>query len=108
MSANMDDIARRLAALKNRLMDLDRERSDIARNCTRWNVGEKRELLVATGRYLGEGFDDAWLDKLFLTVPVFCAGPWPSMRDGCTGYPLQIPMWSSTIMSIESNRCSQK
>jgi hypothetical protein len=27
-------------------------------------------VLVATGRYLGEGFDDARLDTLFLTLPV--------------------------------------
>ena len=27
-------------------------------------------LLIATGRYIGEGFDDARLDTLFLTMPV--------------------------------------
>ena len=26
-------------------------------------------MLVATGRYIGEGFDDARLDTLFLTMP---------------------------------------
>ena len=32
-------------------------------------TGEAR-LLLATGRYVGEGFDDARLDTLFLTLPV--------------------------------------
>ena len=31
-------------------------------------------VLVATGRYLGEGFDDARLDTLFLTLPVSWRG----------------------------------
>jgi superfamily II DNA or RNA helicase len=36
-------------------------------------AGEER-VLVATGRYLGEGFDDARLDTLFLTMPVSWRG----------------------------------
>lgn len=35
--------------------------------------GEER-VLVATGRYLGEGFDDARLDILFLTLPISWRG----------------------------------
>ena len=35
--------------------------------------GEER-LIVATGRYLGEGFDDARLDTLFLAMPVSWRG----------------------------------
>ena len=31
---------------------------------------EEERVLVATGRYLGEGFDDARLDTLFLTMPI--------------------------------------
>ena len=31
-------------------------------------------ILIATGRYLGEGFDDARLDTLFLTMPVSWKG----------------------------------
>jgi superfamily II DNA or RNA helicase len=36
-------------------------------------VSEER-ILVATGRYLGEGFDDARLDTLFLTMPISWRG----------------------------------
>jgi superfamily II DNA or RNA helicase len=33
------------------------------------SVGEER-VILATGRYIGEGFDDSRLDTLFLTLPV--------------------------------------
>ena len=36
--------------------------------------GTEERVLVATGRYLGEGFDDARLDTLFLTMPVSWRG----------------------------------
>src|SRR5260370_23971854 len=36
--------------------------------------GEEARLLLATGRYVGEGFDDARLDTLFLTLPVSWQG----------------------------------
>jgi hypothetical protein len=31
-------------------------------------------VLIATGRYIGEGFDDARLDTLFLAMPVAWKG----------------------------------
>jgi len=31
-------------------------------------------IILATGRYLGEGFDDARLDTLFLTLPISWRG----------------------------------
>ena len=39
------------------------------------NIPEDEErLIIATGRYLGEGFDDARLDTLFLALPVAWRG----------------------------------
>ena len=35
---------------------------------------DEERVLVATGRYLGEGFDDARLDTLFLTMPISWRG----------------------------------
>ena len=35
---------------------------------------DERRVLLATGKYIGEGFDDARLDTLFLTMPVSWRG----------------------------------
>jgi superfamily II DNA or RNA helicase len=34
----------------------------------------EERLIIATGRYVGEGFDDARLDTLFLTLPISWRG----------------------------------
>ena len=34
----------------------------------------EERVVLATGRYLGEGFDDVRLDTLFLTMPVAWKG----------------------------------
>ncbi len=39
------------------------------------DIGDNRErVIVATGRYIGEGFDDARLDTLFLALPISWRG----------------------------------
>jgi len=45
----------------------------VAQSLATIDEGEVR-VLVATGRYLGEGFDDARLDTLFLTLPISWRG----------------------------------
>lgn len=35
---------------------------------------DDERLILATGRYIGEGFDDARLDTLFLTMPIAWKG----------------------------------
>lgn len=51
----------------------DKERRDLSARLAALPTGEKR-LVLATGRYIGEGFDDARLDTLFLALPVSWKG----------------------------------
>jgi hypothetical protein len=66
--------------------------------------GEER-VLVATGRYLGEGFDDARLDTLFLTMPISWRGTSPNMPVVCTGCMRPNARWSPTTMWTAMSRC---
>ena len=50
-----------------------RQRKEVMEQLTRISDGDER-VIVATGRYLGEGFDDARLDTLFLTMPISWKG----------------------------------
>ena len=51
----------------------DKERRSISAELADISDGDQR-IIVATGRYLGAGFDDARLDTLFLTLPVSWRG----------------------------------
>ncbi len=51
----------------------DRQRREIAVRLSGIPEGEER-VLLSTGRYLGEGFDDPRLDTLFLTMPTAWKG----------------------------------
>ena len=51
----------------------EKERCAVSAELARIPDHEER-LIVATGRYLGEGFDDARLDTLFLCLPVSWRG----------------------------------
>jgi superfamily II DNA or RNA helicase len=50
-----------------------KKRREIVQRLTAIEASEER-VLVATGRYLGEGFDDARLDTLFLALPISWRG----------------------------------
>jgi very-short-patch-repair endonuclease len=71
---HLDDLASRLSGQVRHLIvlrggmsrtELDRTNAELAAI-----PGDEERVLLATGRFIGEGFDDARLDTLFLTLPV--------------------------------------
>jgi superfamily II DNA or RNA helicase len=61
---------RNLVVLRGGMSAKDRKVATTALNAA---DGDER-LILATGRYIGEGFDDARLDTLFLTMPIAWKG----------------------------------
>lgn len=77
-TSQLDDFAARLAGLVRHIVVLKggmgaKQRRAITEQLTSIPDEEER-VLLATGRYIGEGFDDARLDTLFLAMPISWRG----------------------------------
>jgi len=70
-AARLRHFTRHLVVLHGRMKPA--ERRDVLARLAAIPDGEER-LLLATGRYIGEGFDDSRLDTLFLALPVAWKG----------------------------------
>ncbi len=62
--------AKNIVALRGGMSAKDRKIAHAALTVT----DSEERLILATGRYIGEGFDDARLDTLFLTMPIAWKG----------------------------------
>jgi superfamily II DNA or RNA helicase len=77
-TSQVDEFATRLSGLVKHIVVLKggmgaKQRRAVAEQLTAIPDGEER-VLLATGRYIGEGFDDARLDTLFLAMPISWRG----------------------------------
>jgi len=77
-TAHLAIIAKRLERFAKHVVVLrggqsEKQRRDVATRLAAIPQAEER-VIVATGRYLGEGFDDSRLDTLFLTMPIAWIG----------------------------------
>src|SRR6266849_2802267 len=77
-TAHWEILAKRLERFARHVIVLrggqsEKQRSDIGARLAAIPQTEER-VIVATGRYLGEGFDDTRLDTLFLTMPIAWKG----------------------------------
>ena len=70
-AARLEKIARHVVVLQGGMSP--KERRDVKERLSAISDVEER-LVLATGRYIGEGFDDARLDTLFLALPVSWKG----------------------------------
>ncbi len=76
--AHLSFFAEQLQGVARHLVVLHGGRSDgerlEAENRLRAIPQDEERLVIATGRYIGEGFDDSRLDTLFLTLPISWKG----------------------------------
>ncbi len=70
LRAKFERFAKNLVVLRGGLSRRERQAAQEALVVGR----EQERLVLATGRYLGEGFDDARLDTLFLVLPIAWRG----------------------------------
>lgn len=70
LQGRLSRFVRNLAVLRGGMSAAERKVSEAALQVP---YGEER-LILATGRYIGEGFDDDRLDTLFLTMPISWKG----------------------------------
>src|SRR5712671_6835936 len=83
-TAHLETIAKRLERFARHVIVLrggqsEKQRRDVADRLASIPQAEER-VIVATGRYLGEGFDDSRLDTLFLTMPIAWIRPRSASR----------------------------
>jgi superfamily II DNA or RNA helicase len=71
LAGRLEKFARNVISMRGGLGK--RQRAEIAERIASVPDGEER-VIVATGRYIGEGFDDARLDTLFLALPISWKG----------------------------------
>lgn len=86
-TAHLEIIAKRLERFARHVVVLrggqsERQRRDVTARLAAIPQAEER-VIVATGRYLGQGFDDSRLDTLSLPCRLLGKARSPSMPAGC-------------------------
>lgn len=70
LQQKFEPFVKNLVVLRGGMSAKDRKQANTALNV----ADDDERLILAIGRYIGEGFDDARLDTLFLTMPIAWKG----------------------------------
>lgn len=70
LQKRLSSFVKHLVVLRGGMTSAERKRAEAALQVP----DDEERLIIATGRYIGEGFDDARLDTLFLTMPISWKG----------------------------------